>query len=67
MNKAVRQRAKYIVEAMVGEKKEADGLLGVIYDTERKMRSAYWLNRVNHMSEGQILDMYYLLTDRRQV
>lgn len=68
MNKAVKQRAKYIVNAMVGEDRSESSIFPVreLLKVLRNIRANYWLWKVNHMSEGEILDMYYLLTDRRQ-
>ena len=66
MNKAVREKAKYVVLTKAGTDRSEEypavirWLLKLIYE----IRANYWLWRVNHMSEGKILNMYYEMTRR---
>lgn len=35
------------------------GIIGKIY-------AAYWTKRIKRMSEGEVLDIYYILTERKE-
>ena len=68
MTKATRLKAKYVVNAMVGAD-ESDGHNAVVaffMKAAHSIRAWWWIQKVNHMSEGEILNMYYLLTDGAQ-
>ena len=67
MNKSIKQKSAYIVHSMVGRDTSEDhGLvLRTILKFTHWLKVQFWLMKVNNMSEGEILSMYYLLTDRR--
>ena len=67
MNKATKMKAKYVVNAMVGEDESYKHNAAVAYCMKivRRVRAWWWIQKVNHMSEGEIMNMYYLLTDGR--
>ena len=67
MNRAIKQRASYIVQTMVGKDTSEDYPMAIKYVVKAAhwMKAKYWIFRVNNMREGEILAMYYFLTDRR--
>lgn len=67
MSKTIRQRATYIVQSMVGKDTSEDYPMVIKYVVKAAhwLKAKYWLIKVNNMSEGEILAMYYFLTDRR--
>ena len=68
MNKAVKDKAKYIVRSKAGTD-NSEGhmpLIRWILHTIHRIKTEYWLARVNHMREGQIMDMYYELTRKEK-
>lgn len=68
MNKAVKDKAKYIVLTKAGTD-NSEGHAPVIrwiLSVVHKIKTEYWLARVNRMREGQIMDMYYELTRKEK-
>ena len=67
MNKAIKQRASYIVQTMVGKdtSEEYPMVIKYVVKAAHCIKAKYWIFKVNNMREGEILAMYYFLTDRR--
>lgn len=67
MNKTIKQRGAFIVQSMVGKDTSEDHAFLVKYLVKAAhwLKAKYWITKVNNMSEGEILAMYYVLTDRR--
>ena len=68
MNKAVIDKAKYVVLTKAGTD-NSEGHMPIvawILRTIHKIRTKYWLAKVNRMTEGQIMDMYYELTRKEK-
>jgi len=68
MNKAIKEKAKYVVRAEAGtDKSEGHSfLIRWILKAIHRLKTEYWLAKVNRMSEGQVMDMYYELTRREE-
>ena len=67
MNSATRLKAKFVVYTMVG-KNECEGhnaLARTLIRAVHHVKAWWWIQKVNNMSEGEILELYYLLTDGR--
>lgn len=66
MNKAIKEKAKYVVLTKAGEdhSEEHSAVVAWLFRLVYIIRSNYWLWRVNRMSEGEILNLYYALTTR---
>lgn len=67
MNKAIVDKAKYVVLANAGtdHSEEYPAVIAWFTKMVHKIKANYWLWRVNHMSEGEIIKRYYALAERR--
>lgn len=65
MNNATKLKAKFVVYTMVGsdESEKHSPIVRAVMRTVRRVKAWWWIQKVNHMSEGEILDLYYLLTN----
>lgn len=68
MNKAVMDKAKYVVLTKAGtdRSKEYPAVIAWFLRMVYQIRAHYWLWRVNRMSEGEIMNRYYELTRREE-
>ena len=64
MNKAIKEKAKYMVRAKAGTDRsgEHSALIAWLLKLVYQIRASYWLWRVNRMTEGEIMKRYYELT-----
>ena len=64
MNKAIKDKAKYVVLAKAGtdHSEEHSAVIAWFLRMIYVIKAHYWLWRVNRMSEGEIMIMYYELT-----
>ena len=63
MNSATRLKAKFVVYTMVGKEESENVILGAFLRVVHRAKAWWWIQKVNHMSEGEILRLYYLLTN----
>jgi len=68
MNKAVKEKAKYVVRAKAGTDNSEghSAIVAWLLRLIHRLKTEYWLRRVNRMSEGQILNTYYELTRKER-
>lgn len=66
MNKAILDKAKYVVLAKAGTSRNDGTIIGWFLTLIHELKARYWLWRVNRMSEGQILKIYYELTRKEE-
>ena len=67
MNKMIKAKAAYIVHAKVG-RDESDGYWfgkRVFLKAVHQIKARFWIFKVNHMKEGDILRLYYSMTGGR--
>lgn len=64
MNKAIKEKAKYVVRAKAGTDRSSEhsALIAWLLKLVYQIRASYWLWRVNRMTEGEIMKRYYELT-----
>lgn len=67
MNKAILDKAKYVVLAKAGTSRNDGTVIGWLLTVIHELKARYWLWRVNRMSEGEIINRYYTLTERREL
>lgn len=64
MNKAIKEKAKYVVRAKAGTDRSSEysALIAWLLKLVYQIKANYWLWRVNRMTEGEIMNIYYDLT-----
>lgn len=64
MNKAIKEKAKYVVRAKAGTDRSSEysALIAWLLKLVYQIKANYWLWRVNRMTEGEIMKRYYELT-----
>lgn len=69
MSNIVKAKATYVVQTMVCKdtSNEHSAVMGLILKAVHYVKAQWWIVKINHMSEGEILNLYYLLTDGGQV
>lgn len=66
MNRAILDKAKYVILTKAGTARNDGTVIGWILMTIHNLKIRYWLWKVNHMTEGQVMNMYYELTRKEE-
>lgn len=55
-SRMIKDKSKYVLSALIGNS------TGIVRD----IKTRFWTWKVSHMTDGQILDLYYELIDKKE-